>query len=74
MTTDQYIKYIRQSIELIRKSKAYGQAAHNIGRAQGQLEILYSSLLLSTEDYHTLSQEAADAAEWARHELKGGYL
>jgi len=74
VTTEQYLKYIRQSIGMIRTSKTYGEASHNIGRARGQIEILFSSLLLSSEDFATLSQETSEASEWARHELKGGYL
>lgn len=74
MTTDQYIRYLRESIELIRSSKTYGEAAHNIGRARGQLEILFASFLLSHEDFNILTKETDAACEKVQTELKGGYL
>lgn len=74
MTTVQYLRYIRESIEMIRKSKTYGEASLNIGRARGQIEILFASFLLSPEDFNILLKETDEASEWARTELKGGYL
>lgn len=74
MTTSEYLKYIRGTMAEVRKSTMYSQSVHSIGAARGQIQLVYAAFLISHEDYATLCQELEIESEWARNELKGGYL
>lgn len=74
MTTSEYLKYIRGTMAEIRKCTMYTQAVHNIGATRGQIQLVYAAFLISNDDYAMLCKELDIESEWARNELKGGYI